>query len=586
MMAQQDTTMTGTSDQGQDTHPLDGLCLPDLIAGLRAGQERGDLDHTNPLAPPSRRNGADRDAQRMLESELIEECRTYLGQLLLDTLDWVGAQTGQGYTTDSKGRVQANDELFQTALASVDRYRRKIDSTRDTAEWVAEWLKDSLQSLRPRGIETIDNTFNPLTEAATRAILAADRTRKRPVPKEGEGRWIKDDTGRHYYTHRSERSGHIHITLEADEGLSDEEREQLFTRALTEDMDPETADLFLYLCHRIAELPADNSEASAKVREEDIMSALGMSRRDGRTQRMRDDIDRKVKALASMRFTARWLDYKKQRYQTFGESNPARVMEITDLRDGGPGTGERVGYIVTPGHGMRFFMQPGSARFVGKFAPAILRLNPYHEAFAKKIAMFLSFRGDLRHRKAQPVSFTPRQIFDFIGQDPEPTKNVNPGDNVARLEEACHRLQEIGLLLEEPKIEPTTRTRGYYKDWLDTPIEFQMAYFETTTLQAQRKAALPSPRKQRVRSARQRVDQGELFKGGKTESMAGLTGDAIREDPKTIKELRKRLGMSQEQLAKAVGITANAVGNYETGYRRPNQGKADRIAAAFRRRTG
>jgi len=87
-MAQQDTTITSTSDQGQDTHPLDGLCLPDLIAELRAGQERGDLDHTNPLAPLSQRNSADRDARRMIESELIEECQTYLGQLLLDTLDW------------------------------------------------------------------------------------------------------------------------------------------------------------------------------------------------------------------------------------------------------------------------------------------------------------------------------------------------------------------------------------------------------------------------------------------------------------------------------------------------------------------
>lgn len=42
-----------------------------------------------------------------------------------------------------------------------------------------------------------------------------------------------------------------------------------------------------------------------------------------------------------------------------------------------------------------------------------------------------------------------------------------------------------------------------------------------------------------------------------------------RDIPKLIKELRERLGMTQEQFAQEVGVTFSTVNSWENGKRRP-----------------
>ncbi len=44
---------------------------------------------------------------------------------------------------------------------------------------------------------------------------------------------------------------------------------------------------------------------------------------------------------------------------------------------------------------------------------------------------------------------------------------------------------------------------------------------------------------------------------------------ADREIPELIKELRERLGMTQEQFAQEVGVTFSTVNSWENGKRRP-----------------
>ncbi len=49
-----------------------------------------------------------------------------------------------------------------------------------------------------------------------------------------------------------------------------------------------------------------------------------------------------------------------------------------------------------------------------------------------------------------------------------------------------------------------------------------------------------------------------------------------------IKEARKIMGMSREDLAQSVGLTVNAIGGYERGEREPTLEKVERIAEVLR----
>lgn len=44
---------------------------------------------------------------------------------------------------------------------------------------------------------------------------------------------------------------------------------------------------------------------------------------------------------------------------------------------------------------------------------------------------------------------------------------------------------------------------------------------------------------------------------------------SVQESGKKIANLRRKLGMTQEELAKKVGVTVAAIGNYESGIRAP-----------------
>lgn len=49
----------------------------------------------------------------------------------------------------------------------------------------------------------------------------------------------------------------------------------------------------------------------------------------------------------------------------------------------------------------------------------------------------------------------------------------------------------------------------------------------------------------------------------------------------TIRELRKEKGISQRELAEAIGMRANAINNYENGYRTPDANTVLRLARYF-----
>lgn len=64
-----------------------------------------------------------------------------------------------------------------------------------------------------------------------------------------------------------------------------------------------------------------------------------------------------------------------------------------------------------------------------------------------------------------------------------------------------------------------------------------------------------------------------------TESVAGEQAPTVRLSPRLIRSIRSRLGISQANLAKLVGVSAVAVGSWESGKSKPRSASKARIAA-------
>ena len=64
-----------------------------------------------------------------------------------------------------------------------------------------------------------------------------------------------------------------------------------------------------------------------------------------------------------------------------------------------------------------------------------------------------------------------------------------------------------------------------------------------------------------------------------TETVASGSATTIRMTPRLIRALRTRLGISQAALAKLVGVSTVAVGQWESGRSRPRAESKGRIAA-------
>ncbi len=63
------------------------------------------------------------------------------------------------------------------------------------------------------------------------------------------------------------------------------------------------------------------------------------------------------------------------------------------------------------------------------------------------------------------------------------------------------------------------------------------------------------------------------------ETVAGAQAAAVRVSPRLIRALRRRLGISQADLAGLVGVSTVAVGQWESGRSRPRSASKARIAA-------
>jgi hypothetical protein len=102
----------------------------------------------------------------------------------------------------------------------------------------------------------------------------------------------------------------------------------------------------------------------------------------------------------------------------------------------------------------------------------LLKLSPYHEAFTKKLGTYWTIVGIITGKKGLQPRATPYTILDFCGED---INWRNPGQTVDAFTKAHERLVEIGVLDDSGILGPLNRTKGYFKNWLETPINVKLS---------------------------------------------------------------------------------------------------------------
>jgi DNA-binding XRE family transcriptional regulator len=156
--------------------------------------------------------------------------------------------------------------------------------------------------------------------------------------------------------------------------------------------------------------------------------------------------------------------------------------------------------------------------------------------------------------------------MDFCGEE---VNWRNPGQTVDAFIASHQRLQDLGVLVNMPALEPPTRTRGYFVDWLETPLMVKLS--------------------EDLWQIRPSTGAGRLKSLAKKAAIKGIFAEQTRSEiiPETVKDLRanqpliKRFrtdhAVHQAELAKALGISRQTLSNYERGLHSIPEDKALKI---------
>jgi DNA-binding XRE family transcriptional regulator len=427
---------------------------------------------------------------------------------------------------------------------------------------------DALTPTSP--LEKIPFPVSPIIHSALRAIYAGG-------PK---SRWLSDAHGHPYYPYET-RAGSIVFFYEPP---PDHSRRFHPTIALyykprldfiysgglrdtVRNLSVESADVLMILMSSLARLE-DPRTGVARITLEEIAEMRDIRIRHGRAQNLHDDLKAEVLRLADLRLFMTWKDYQTGGTVTFGRERPDRLLDLLDVeyrRKGRAGTAFRF----RCGQALSHFLNLEGLFWIGYYGKALLHLNPYREAFTKKLGTYWTLIGTVAGKKGGLPRATPRSILDFCGEE---VNWRHPGHTVDAFFKAHERLMQIGIVEADDLREPFSRTRGYMTEWLETPITVKLS------------EKLWKPAK-RVLAKRRR---GFSLPGEKRPQLigsAGIPGDAgaLVMKPSLLKELRTRLHLRQADLARALGISRQTLSRYERGLSRVPEPRAEKILGLLRR---
>jgi len=412
---------------------------------------------------------------------------------------------------------------------------------------------------------------SPVVMAALRAIYAGEP---------GSG-WIPDSFGRPRFRYES-RDGHISFFLRPPPDFwsrFDPSKaiyyvpRLIFThtgsqRATVQQLSVETADVFLILMARIAKL-RDPARDIARISLRDIADARGIRVRHGSTHELYDVFKEEVLRLSDLCLTMTWRDYLTGGTVTFGRERPDRLLDIVDV-EYKKGREAWVAFRFRCGQALSHFLSPEGLRWIGHYSRELLKLSPYHEGFTKKLGTYWTMVGIVAGKKGLQPRATPRTILEFCG---EGANWRNPGQTVDSFLKAHDRLASIGVLGDFKLSDPFSRTRGYFNEWLESPISVRLS--EKIWKIAELKKLPPQQRKSR-RRVKKDTSVGSMM-------YPRSSADLVR-DPSLIRKFRAQFYIQQEDLARALGVTRQTLSSYERGITALTGDKADKVLAFWRRK--
>ncbi|MFB3925121.1 MAG: helix-turn-helix transcriptional regulator [Syntrophales bacterium] len=411
---------------------------------------------------------------------------------------------------------------------------------------------------------------NPVIHAGLRAIYAGG-------PK---SRWKSDSFGRPLYEYET-RAGRIMFSCAPPPDFTNRFHPSIamyytprlgfiYSGALRDAvhrLSVETADIFLILMSRIACLQ-DPRTGIARISLDEMARFRGVNIRHGSARGLHEDFKREVLRLADLRLSMTWRDYSTGGTITFGKERPDRLLDILDIeyRRGGDAW---TAFRFRCGQALSHFLDPEGLRWIGYYSRSLLHLNPYHDAFVKKLGTYWTMIGIVSGKKGSLPRATPKTILDFCGEE------INwrrPGQTVDAFIEAHQKLMEIGVLDEIPVLEPSKRSKGYFKDWLDTVLTVKLSEHLWTISGRGRKA------RPRLKSRVRKKKSGQM----KLPLDIPVTAQGFQDNPKLIRQLRADYMICQKELARALGVTRQTLSWYERGLRPLPADKAARILHIFR----
>lgn len=416
--------------------------------------------------------------------------------------------------------------------------------------------------------------ISPVIHSALRAIYAG-----------GPGtRWLSDTYGRPFYRYET-NAGSIRFFFAPPPDFGNRFHPTIamhYTprlgfiysgglRNVVKSLSVETADVFLILMARIAELK-DPMKGIARISLEEIAQLRGVRLRHGSTQNLYEDFKQEVLRLADIRLTMSWRDYKTGGEVTFGKERPDRLLDILDIeyvRGGEKWTSFRF----RCGQALSHFLDPDGLFWIGYYSRALLHLSPYHDALTKKLGTYWIIVGTVAEKKGTLPRATPKTILDFCGEE---VNWRHPGQTVDAFIEAHQRLEDLGVIESIPVLEPVARSRGYFKEWLNTALTVKLSDNLWRMANARERAKLPHQKKQLIRKKNAARET--------TPSIIPKTVKDIMADQSIIRQFRADYFLRQDELAKALGVTRQTLSNYERGLHPLPEDKAIRILHIWQRK--
>lgn len=406
---------------------------------------------------------------------------------------------------------------------------------------------------------------NPVVYAALRALYAGGP----------DFRWISDSYGQPHYLYES-RDGYISIFCDPPyKGCFSWPEEVLkeaavlqklymnprwnfiyagILRDIVRKLSVETADVFLILMSKIARLP-DPGRDTARIRLEEIAEHRAVRVRHGSRKNLINDLKEEVLRLSDLRVTMAWQDYRNSGTMTFGRERPDRLLDIVDV-EYKRNKEEWTSFGFRCGQALAAFLNPGGLRWIGYYSRDLLQLDPYHEAFTKKIGTYWIMIGITAGKRGTYPRATPRTILDFCG---EKANWRNPGKTVDAFIKAHNRLREIGVLEDTPILEPSSRIKGYFEKWLDTPLTVRLSQ-NLWKIKVKEKKGKFAPL---GKKSTPNHDNGHKL----LHPAIPKSPRELQNDPKAIRQFRAEYGLYQTELARFLGVTRQTLSYYERGLR-------------------